>query len=254
MSKLHYQILGTGEPLVMLHGWAMHSGIWQSFAERLAEHYQVICIDLPGHGYSEPLAENSLAAITGALLEVIPVSQFKLLGWSLGAILAIDLAARAKDRVTGLMLLAANPCFVANETWPGVDAAVLEAFAGQLALDVRQTLWHFLALQVTGLDNAKRLLVQLRQLLESRPFADPLALQAGLAILECGDVRFQLRDLSCPVVVILGGQDKLVPVAVADAYKHLHPAIEIRVLQQAGHVAFLSDPDQVLPYLLAEQS
>ncbi|MBS4051006.1 MAG: pimeloyl-ACP methyl ester esterase, partial [Methylomonas sp.] len=34
----------------MLHGWAMHTGVWRDFARRLAEYYQVICVDLPGHG------------------------------------------------------------------------------------------------------------------------------------------------------------------------------------------------------------
>ena len=45
MTKIYHQTFGKGKPIVLVHGWAMHSGIWQDFARQLAQQYQVTCID-----------------------------------------------------------------------------------------------------------------------------------------------------------------------------------------------------------------
>src|SRR5207249_759242 len=58
---------GKGAPLVLLHGWAMHSGLWMPFLPRLIEQFRVHLIDLPGHGHSGPLAPYTLDAITAAV-------------------------------------------------------------------------------------------------------------------------------------------------------------------------------------------
>ncbi len=52
MAGLHVEVTGQGEPLVMLHGWGMHGGLWSGAAEQLSQHFTVMAVDLPGHGYS----------------------------------------------------------------------------------------------------------------------------------------------------------------------------------------------------------
>ena len=82
MVKIHQQSLGQGPTIVLVHGWAMHSGIWKDFAEKLAQHHRVICLDLPGHGQSEALEDFNLADISAALVAAVPEGQFCWLGWS----------------------------------------------------------------------------------------------------------------------------------------------------------------------------
>lgn len=50
--SLHVEIQGSGEPLILLHGWGWHGGVWQAAAEQLSQYNQVLSIDLPGYGYS----------------------------------------------------------------------------------------------------------------------------------------------------------------------------------------------------------
>jgi pimeloyl-[acyl-carrier protein] methyl ester esterase len=50
--SLHVEVTGSGEPLLLIHGWGMHGGMWGSAAERLAQDFRVIAVDLPGHGFS----------------------------------------------------------------------------------------------------------------------------------------------------------------------------------------------------------
>lgn len=252
MSRIHYQIFGQGQPLVMIHGWAMHSGIWQSFVEQVAQHCQVICVDLPGHGLSEMIEPFSLQNISDRLMQVLPVQQFSVLGWSLGATVAIDMAARYPDRVQSLQVLAGNPLFVESVDWPGVNAEVLDGFAEQLANDVQQTLVRFLGLQVKGLADAKTLLQQIKTAVQACPAPSLQALQAGLQILKHSDERLALQQLQCPVSVLMGDRDSLIPLALAEALKKLQPAMQIHLLENAGHVPFLSHSQQLLERVIAD--
>lgn len=250
MSRLHADLLGHGEPLVMLHGWGMHSAIWMDFADRLAEHYQVMCIDLPGHGLSKPMPGKGISALSEVLLEAVPFPKFRLLGWSLGAMVALDMVRMVPERVRGLQILAGNPCFVEKHDWPGVKAEVLSRFADQLNQDPQQTLIRFLGLQVKGLPDAKSQLLKLKRSVESRPSADANSLAQGLDILKHADLRRVLCDLPCPVSVVLGDKDSLVPSRLATALAELRPDIEIRCLAGAGHVPFLTHSDYLLTTLL----
>ncbi len=71
MTKIHQQTFGKGKPIVLVHGWAMHSGIWRDFAQQLAQNYQVTCIDLPGHGRSEKIDSFTLERISDALVNAV---------------------------------------------------------------------------------------------------------------------------------------------------------------------------------------
>ena len=49
---VHIETVGRGAPLILLHGWAMHSGLWTPLLSPLANHFQLHLVDLPGHGHS----------------------------------------------------------------------------------------------------------------------------------------------------------------------------------------------------------
>ena len=252
MTEIHKEVYGQGRALVLIHGWAMHGGIWREFARQLARRYQVICLDLPGHGRSQGLEPFTLEGITEALIAAIPVRKFSLLGWSLGATVAIDMANRFPERVESLLILAGNPKFVQAADWPGVKPEVLDEFAAQLSSDARLTLIRFLALQVNGLPDAKRLLQELKKaMLEcDSPSAD--VLRGGLEILKQSDLREILTRLQCPISLILGDRDTLIPLASARALRKAKPAIGLHVIETAGHMPFLSHGGQLLEIVAAE--
>jgi pimeloyl-[acyl-carrier protein] methyl ester esterase len=209
----------------------------------------VICLDLPGHGRSGAIDTFSLPEIGETLLDAIPLEKFSVLGWSLGATVAIDMASRFPDRVESLCLLAGNPKFVQADDWPGVKYEVLDAFAALLSSDVRLTLMRFLALQVNGLTDGRRLLQLMRQAMQECAPPPVEVLRSGLDILEHSDLRAKLEHLQCPVSVILGDRDKLVPAGCGLALRTLQPEINVHVLANAGHVPFLSHERELLEIL-----
>lgn len=246
MINLHQQTFGTGKSIVLVHGWSMHSGIWHDFAMQLAQHYQVTCIDLPGHGHSDSLDNFTLEHVADALVAAVPDKQSCWLGWSLGATVVLDIANRYPERVNSLILLAGNPHFTGTEQWPGMKVELLEAFAGQLTLDAPATLLRFLSLQVAQLPDYKVLLKNLKTAIMACTTPNLDTLRGGLAILKQADLRPALAEVKVPILVILGTQDTLVPVTVGESIKALAPSIQLVVIEKAGHVPFLSHPQIVL--------
>ncbi|PPK66973.1 carboxylesterase BioH (pimeloyl-CoA synthesis) [Methylobacter tundripaludum] len=243
MTKIHLETFGQGKPIVLVHGWAMHTGIWREFARQLAQHYRVTCVDLPGHGRSEVIDPFTLERVGAELIKVVPEKSCWL-GWSLGATVVLDIAGRYPERVSALILLAGNPLFpssgLGTQAWPGMDARLLDDFAEHLNNDCQATLLRFLSLQVNGMPDRKALLKALKTAVFECDAPDQATLQGGLDILKQADLRPVLSGLSVPVSVVLGGLDTLVPVAVGQKMRRLLPSLELNIIDRAGHVPFLS--------------
>ena len=246
MTKIHQQTFGKGKPVVLVHGWAMHSGIWRDFARQLAKNHQVTCIDLPGHGQSKKIASFTLEQVSEALVNAVSDESSCWLGWSLGATVVLDIASRFPDRVNSLVLLAGNPLFTQSMHWPGISVESLDAFAGQLNENCQATLQRFLSLQVNNLPNYKTLLKTLKAAVMECNAPDKETLQGGLEILKQADLRPALSNLNVPVSVILGGKDTLVPVNAGQNMQALLPKIELTIIDRAGHVPFLSHPEEII--------
>ncbi|MFA5982705.1 MAG: pimeloyl-ACP methyl ester esterase BioH [Methylococcaceae bacterium] len=243
MGKIHVCALGHGKPIVLVHGWAMHSGVWGDFAKHLSRSYRVICIDLPGHGQSVGEHEYTLANICKALVDAIDEPACCWLGWSLGATIVLEVARRYPSRVNALLLLAGNPCFINNADWPGVSKVVLSAFTHDLEHNQDRTILRFLSLQSNG---SKPILKQLKLALSMHEPPQAKALLAGLSILQNSDLRAWLPAISCPMAVILGALDPLVPSHVGLALKKIAPDIKLTSIGQGGHLPFLSHEQEVI--------
>jgi len=247
--KIHKEIYGTGEVIILLHGWAMHTGIWRDFAQLLAKNYQVICLDLPAHGRSAHIDKFELEDISIALLQEFPKTPCAVLGWSLGVTIALDLINRFPARVKGLVLMAGNPCFVNQPDWAGMQLSVLHKFAQNLILDCQNTLLRFLSLQVLGAQNYKTLVKGLKTAVQEVATPTTEILEQGLILLETADLRDALIHLKCPVIAILGARDTLIPVAIGEQMQVLQPKMAVHVLKKSGHIPFLSHQDEVLTVL-----
>lgn len=246
MTQLHTETFGKGKPIVMVHGWAMHSGIWRNFANELSKTFRVTLVDLPGHGHTRPITPFSLESVSKLLVETIPDHQACWLGWSLGAEIVIEIANRFPARVNHLILLAGTPCFVGNDSWPGIQNKVLDSFADSLNLDSQATLLRFLSLQIKGESNPKQALQDLKKSIFECPAPDQRTLQEGLQILKQTDLRQDFSGLKIPVTAVLGELDTLVPITVGGKMQSLLPSMEMVAIPRAGHVPFLSHQHELV--------
>ncbi len=228
-------------PVVLLHGWGLSSVVWAPLTERLAPGIDCVTPDLPGHG-TAPTAGETLASWADALLPTLPDGA-TVVGWSLGAQLALHLAAHAPRKVSRLVLISASPCFVKANDWPtAMQAATLAEFRRSFDLDPAATQRRFVALQALG-DAARRdVSAALTAALTPADTSHQPALATGLRLLAETDQRALVGRITQPVRLLHGSEDKLMPVAAAEWLADHLPNGRLSVFQQAGHAPFVSRP------------
>ena len=242
---LYTQTSGHGPGLLLIHGWSLHGGIWDRLLPLLEPYFQVTCVDLPGHGRSDWRDEVTLDAVVEAVLSVAP-AEATWLGWSLGGLVATRAAVLAPSRVSALVEIASSSCFVRKPGWQSAMLPdLLDTFATELAEDYVRTLNRFLALQVRGSENSSETLKTLRALIlvHGEPNAD--ALRAGLKLLRTTDLRDSLGAVECPVLLLAGERDTLVPLGALQASRELFRDARLQVIAGAGHAPFIAQSEQV---------
>ncbi len=249
-GALSIETRGRGaQPLVLIHGWAMHGGVFAPLVEVLAERCRLYLVDLPGHGHSR---DSAVAlepdAVVAAIADATPPATW--LGWSLGGLFALHAALTRPAQVRALAMVCATPRFVAAPDWPhGMTPATFETFAADLDRDWRATVERFLALEVLGDARAQTDLRRLRADLFARGEPDPAALAAGLALLERSDLRARLPQLAVPSAWIAGRRDRLVPSAALRAAATACGGAFVE-LEHAAHAPFLGHADAVAAALV----
>ena len=264
--SLHVESIGSGESLLLIHGWGMHGGVWADVAQKLAADFRVHSVDLPGHGFSGkgeegrgkgqsagPQSPFALPPSPFTLDSIVSElsAQFRepvnLLGWSLGGQVALHWARREPEKVQRLVLVASTPCFAERNDWLfGVASEVLAKFAAELEQDHAATLRRFIALQLRGSENERELLGLLRERLFSRGEPDMGALRGGLDILRDADLRAGLPEIARPTLLIAGERDRLTPPGASRYMAQVMPSARLVEVKGAAHAPFLSHPEIVV--------
>ncbi|MHB0807306.1 alpha/beta fold hydrolase [Stutzerimonas nitrititolerans] len=231
------------DQLVLLPGWAFGPAALQPLCQALSEQSPDLEVVV------EPLPELADAdAWLDELDRRLPRNTW-LAGWSLGGMLATQLAARRGDACRGLLTIASNPCFRARIDWSRAMAEnIFDAFHEAFRLDPQETLKRFRSLCSRGGFDSRTLA---RQLQVSQSQASPAVLDAGLQLLAKLDGRSSLRDYFGPQLHVFGGRDALVPVSAADALGSWMPGVTIEVLADASHALPLERAEEVAGAMLA---
>ncbi len=241
---------GEGPPLVLIHGWAMHCGLFGTLLDRLVAHRTLHLVDLPGHGRSRDDASKlELEACVEEIAASTPPAPW--LGWSLGGLFALHAAKTRPTRAKALIMLCSTPRFVRGEDWPrGMDIEVFRKFEAALHDDVHGTVERFLALETLGCEHARDAVRELRA--EAFAWGDPgpAALADGLNLLENCDLRVLLPSLSVPNLWIAARRDRLVDPRAVAAAAALTPNAQTLQLD-SGHAPFLTHPDALSEAVLA---
>ncbi len=266
-SCLHVETFGSGAPLLLIHGWGMHGGMWGALVEKLAEDFCVQVVDLPGHGFSGksegkrgkggasvlPLSlpsspfpiDNIVAELSAKFAQPLSVC-----GWSLGGQIALRWAQLEQHKIQRLVLVASTPCFVQKDDWTCAMASeTLTEFAAALQGNPMQTLRRFIGLQVRGSERERELLTSLRAALLSRGEPNLDALKSGLEILRDSDQRAALQHLAQPTLIMSGERDTLTPQGASEYMTKTLPNARLVTIAGAAHTPFLSHPDEFVMQL-----
>lgn len=231
--------------LILLHGWAMHGGIFTPLLPYLDPHFRVRCIDLPGHGSQhDSTMALDFSAFWQNLLPTLERPAF-VLGWSLGGLFALHGALHFPEQLRGLILMNATPSFVSRPDWPqGMSAEVFRQFAADLGQDYDRTLHRFFMLEAQGSDHLRSDLRRLQATAFEFGRPDPRVLTQGLHLLESTDLRAQLPQLQVPNLWLAGRRDRLVNPAAMQAAAETAGG-DFQCDEHGGHAPFLTHPAAV---------
>lgn len=239
--------------LTLIHGWGAESRVWEQWAkEKFAPFFTVTLIDLPGFGDSPVLPNSSTIEDDwiNALTEALP-EKTHLLGWSLGGLLAQQIALRNPERINSLICLATTPRFTQNDGWQrSVSPKIIGDFIQAISIEISTVLKKFWRLQLQGSDNSRALMKQLMQHMSNRKKPTIKPLNQGLILLKDMDNRQQLKDLKMPTLWLLGERDPLIPQDIRLNLVDLQPNAEIEVIPGGSHIPFFSQADETAQYIL----
>jgi len=231
------------DQLILLPGWAFGPAALQPLCEALSDLAPDIEVII------EPLPE---LADAGAWLDELdrrlPHDSW-LAGWSLGGMLASQLAARRLDTCRGLISIASNPCFRARPQWPeGMAPDIFDAFHEAFRLDPEETLKRFRSLCSRGAYDPRTLA---RQLQVSHVELPASVLEAGLQMLAELDGRAALHGYFGPQLHLFAGNDALVPASACAALQRWMPGILAELVPGASHGLPLERADDVAATMVA---
>ena len=251
MNDIWWQTKGEGNThLVLLHGWGLNAQVWDCIIAELSTQFTLHLVDLPGYGRSRAFGALSLQQMTEIVLAQAPERAIWL-GWSMGGLVASQVALQAAERVEALVTVASSPCFSAHEEWPGIKPDVLAGFQRQLSEDFQRTVERFLALQTLGTETARQDARQLKSAVLSLDMPSVEVLNSGLEILKTADLRDALSALPVPFLRLYGRLDGLVPRKIVPLLGEMWPASESVIFPKAAHAPFISHPAEFCEALVA---
>lgn len=244
LSQRH-NITAADQPIwVLLNGWGSNHALWQGLIAHLPGDKRFI--DLPDHDDSlsgQLSPARSWQGWAEFIAEQMPANCI-LIGWSLGGMLATQVAALVPKRVRALITLACNPCFVAKDDWPDAMAVdVFTRFCADFEVQPAKTWSRFCALQAQG-DSARKDVLQRLKLPGPPSPKVALGWANQLQWLAQIDNREVLKRLSCPHLHLYGEGDGLVPASVVGAVASFGHA-DTHIFPNIGHAPHISDPKAV---------
>jgi pimeloyl-ACP methyl ester carboxylesterase len=236
-AEIHYEILGEGPDLVLLHPFPTNHRFWLGVADMLASRYRLIAYDLRGHGDSTPgsgpATMEKHAADLARLCEVVKVNQAIFAGVSIGGYVLFEFWRRHRERVAALVL---------SDTRATPDTEEGRAARLKSAEDVQQNgAAAFLEGMVPKLlgqqtrENRPDVVEGARKMMAKMTAAGIAAIQQGMAARP--DSVPTLATINVPTLVLVGAEDTLTPPADAEFLQQHIPGSRLEVIPHAGHLA-----------------
>jgi pimeloyl-[acyl-carrier protein] methyl ester esterase len=226
----------------MIHGLGASGHIWQFQKEFLQTDFQVVTVDLPGHGQSSWMPVNlmEMAMDIRQILNSIELSQFSLVASSMGGLVALELYRMIPHEVMRMSLVGFIPKFASGPCYPaGLNIAKIRMLNWQFSGNYGLILDIFFRSLFTMKERRSELFKIIKKWREKEPLPRREALKHFLDILEKADLRDRLSCVICPLHFVTGVEDYICPRPIMDwVAEHAHNA-RFDFIENAGHLPFL---------------
>jgi pimeloyl-ACP methyl ester carboxylesterase len=259
-GRLYYEVSGEGHPLVLIHGaWGSHDW-WRWQVPELSRQYQIVSLDVRGHGRSSPLktaySVEGFAEDLDILLEGIGIDETVLVGWSMGGMIAMQYCLHYPAKVKALILIATrghrNPKLkrrivlqylqarlrlLMDFTAPRKYDRAAERFPGPSAVWLEREVEKMLS-PTAPKEVHDWVMSQIRE----KPSQNYFEVAKSFWNWGLGD---ELKRIGVPALIMVGEKDNRTPPRFSRLLHHMIPEARLVIVEDAGHCLPLEHPERV---------
>jgi len=244
--RIKYRVLGNGPDVLLLHGWASSSRMWQRLMNDLADRYRCIALDLPGFGESDKPTGSwysiaNYVQIVAQFTKALELSNPAVFGHSMGGMIA--LAAAGEGALPMSRMVAINPVVTGKTYW---DLRLLsDSPLSTHAMSFGHWFWPIVSGDWVGPWLGAERSDQYRRMREEWQQSTPEALTGALRAVGRTDLTPALPRITTPALVLLGSRDLTAPNAEGKLAARCIPGAQLAVLP-TGHLPTDDVPDATL--------
>ncbi len=244
-KEVCYRRQGKGKTLVLLHGFLESMDIWNHFTERLSMKYEVLLIDLPGHGNSEMQAESHsmelMAEVVNAVLEHLKIEHCTMIGHSMGGYVTLAFAEQYGAKLNGLGIFHSHAF---------ADSTEGKINRGRAIQIVKEQHKDFISAFIPDLftpKNKERYAKEIKLMQEtSRKMSKEAVIAALEGMRHRTDKQKLLKKLDIPVLFIIGKQDPRTPLDKTIQLIALPKHSESLILDGVAHMGYIEAYEETL--------
>ena len=230
--------------LLFVHGWAADSWVWKYQIKEFSKDYDVITVDLPGHGGKDRWSEPTLQPAVKKVLQLLtPNSKLRTyvgIGWSLGASVLMAASVKSPDLFKGLILTGATPCFVKKDDFPWAQPkGIAKRMLKDMKDDAAKTLSGFYPLNFTEEELKKRAAKEFIKYYSKLKTQNSKLISSLEALINI-DMRNDIKKIGARTLIIHGVMDGVCPAGAGEYLAENIKGASFKVLKESGHAPFLT--------------
>jgi pimeloyl-ACP methyl ester carboxylesterase len=241
-KKIQYRMIGTGKPVLFIHGFGEDSTVWRNQLAHLSSHFQLIIPDLPGSGQSELIDDMSMEGMAEAMHAIIHeenIDACPVIGHSMGGYITLALVEKYWNHVSAFGLFHSS-AFADTEEKKATRQKGIDFIRQHGAFDFLKTATPNLFAPQTKEERPQLIEEQIATLHNFLPNSLVSYYQAMMAR---PDRTMELKNAKVPVLFILGKYDVAVPLEDGLKQCYLPEKSYIHILQKSGHMGMLEEKD-----------
>lgn len=247
--RWHVQVMGQGPALLLLHGTGAATHSWRDVMPKLASHYTVVSLDLPGHAFTQPPSKSSLslpgmAAAVASLLRTLNVSPVRAVGHSAGAAVLVRMAVER--------LFAPQDIISFNGAFFPVTGVAGQFFSPLAKTFANATIVQKLFARMADRKAVERLLRDTGSNIDAegvtlyqKLFSNEGHIAGTLGMMAAWDLHWvpqDLKNLLIPMTLVFASGDRTIPPSRAAEAARLAPRSSLVEIKGLGHLAHEEDP------------
>ncbi|MEA5113551.1 MAG: alpha/beta hydrolase [Geobacteraceae bacterium] len=245
-TSIHYEVSGEGPFLVFLHGWSQSGSVWRALVRSLSPRYRCLVSDLRGHGLSaspgDGYAMENLVADLAGLLDHFDMRDVTVIGWSLGAMVALAAFPALRERLSSLVLVSGTAKFTSEPGYPcALSPREPRVLGHRLQRDSEKAREEFFRGMFTSGERSSTDHARIEEeFFTVAPKPSRHGAARSLETLATADLRAGLDAVDIPVILVHGSDDSICPVGSSRFMAERLPNATLKVLDGAGHAPMLT--------------